>query len=147
MELKPKPLTTVLPGEYSEILKVSDSHGRVDYDFSVVLVIDKDKIGKLSPTIHASYAPTRGIRPGDPVTFKVRTFQTAATEATWDFGDGSAHQAVRSNAGTEEHAPDGYAVIVHSFAKPGHYLVSAEQIGADGAKVAGRLHVTVDEPN
>src|SRR5262249_32262967 len=58
------------PGEYSEILKVSDAHGHVDYDFSVVLVIDKEKNGKLSPTIHASYAPTRDIRPGDPVTFK-----------------------------------------------------------------------------
>ena len=30
--------------------------------------------GKLPPTIHASYAPTFGIRPGDPVTFKLRTF-------------------------------------------------------------------------
>ena len=31
--------------------------------------------GKSSPTIHAGYAPTLGIKPGDPVTFKVRTFR------------------------------------------------------------------------
>ena len=62
------------PGEYSEVLKVVDARGRVDYDFAVVLVIDKALDGKSSPTIHASYAPTLGIRPGDPVTFKVRTF-------------------------------------------------------------------------
>ena len=30
---------------------------------------------KLPPTIHACYAPTFEIRPGDPVTFKVRTFR------------------------------------------------------------------------
>ena len=29
------------PGEYSEVLKVVDARGRVDYDFAVVLVIDK----------------------------------------------------------------------------------------------------------
>ena len=46
------------PGEYSEVLKVVDARGRVDYDFAVVLVIDKALDGKASPTIHASYAPT-----------------------------------------------------------------------------------------
>ena len=65
---------TSKPGEYSEVLKVVDAQGRVDYDFAVVLVIDKELEGKSSPTIHASYAPTFGISPGDPVTFKVRTF-------------------------------------------------------------------------
>ena len=38
----------------------------MDYDFAVVLVIDKALDGKSSPTIHASYAPTLGIRPGRP---------------------------------------------------------------------------------
>ena len=77
------------PGSYSEVLKVVDARGRVDYDFAVVQVIDKARPGELPPTIHASYAPTQGLRPGDAVTFKVRTFRTTAGSETWDFGDGS----------------------------------------------------------
>src|SRR5262249_10652959 len=64
------------PGEYSEILKVVDAEGNVAYDFAVVLVIDGKRAGKFSPPIPASSAPTLDIHPGDPVTFKVRTFFT-----------------------------------------------------------------------
>src|SRR5262249_29207090 len=73
------------PGEYSEILKVTDAQGNVDYDFAIVLVIDKATDGKPSPTIHASYAPTFDLHPGDPVTFKVRSFFTEPSGETWDF--------------------------------------------------------------
>ena len=84
------------PGEYSEILKVVDAKGNVDYDFAVVLVIDRKLDGKFSPTIHASYAPTLGIRPGDPITFKVRTF----------FADAS-----RRNVGLRRRQPAGKSAI------------------------------------
>jgi len=35
--------TYVQSGEYSEILKITDARGEVDYDFAVVLVIDKSR--------------------------------------------------------------------------------------------------------
>jgi murein DD-endopeptidase MepM/ murein hydrolase activator NlpD len=132
------------PGEYSEILKVTDAQGNVDYDFAVVLVIDKKLDAKFSPTIHANYAPTFGIHPGDPITFKVRSFYTDPAGETWDFGDGSKPVKVRSDANANPHAPNGYAETVHRYTKPGHYLVHVEQTGKDGAKIAARLHVHVE---
>jgi hypothetical protein len=133
------------PGEYSETLKVIDDRGNVDYDFSVVLVIDRKLDGKFSPTIHASYAPTFHIKAGDPVTFKVRTFFTEAVGETWDFGDGSPPVTVRSDANAEPHAPNGYAETVHRYAKPGHYLVRVEHPGHEGAKITARLHIHVEQ--
>ena len=133
------------PGEYSEILKVVDSQGRIGYDFAVVLVIDRALDGQYSPTIHASYAPTFGIRPGDPVTFKVRSFFTEPAGETWDFGDGSPPQTVRSDANAEPHAPNGYAETVHKFAKPGDYLVRVRHPGKNGATITSRLHVHVGD--
>jgi hypothetical protein len=43
----------------------------------------------LPPSIHAAFAPTLDIKPGDEITFKVRTFRTPEGGETWDFGDGS----------------------------------------------------------
>ena len=133
------------PGEYSEVLKVVDAQGRVDHDFAVVLVIDKALDGKPSPTIHASYAPTLGIRPGDPVTFKVRTFFGERTGEVWDFGDGTPPVTVRSDGNAKPLAPDGYAETVHRYRKPGHYLVRVERTGPGGARSVARLHVRVGE--
>jgi murein DD-endopeptidase MepM/ murein hydrolase activator NlpD len=133
------------PGEYSEILKVVDAKGNVDYDFAVLLVIDRKLDRKFSPTIHASYAPTLGIHPGDPITFKVRTFFADPVGETWDFGDGSAQVRARSDANADPHAPDGYAETVHRYAKAGHYLVRVEHPGFQGATITARLHVHVDE--
>jgi len=133
------------PGEYSEVLKVVDAEGRVDHDFAVVLVIDKALDGRSSPTIHANYAPTRGIRPGDPVTFKVRTFHGEPSGETWDFGDGSPPVSVRSDGNVKPLAPDGYAGTVHRYDKPGHYLVRVERTGRGGARATARLRVRVSE--
>jgi PKD domain len=132
-------------GEYSEILKVVDAKGNVDYDFAVVLVIDRKLDGKFSPTIHASYAPTLGVHAGDPITFKVRTFFAQPVGETWDFGDGSPPIGVRSDGNANRHAPDGYAETVHRFAKAGHYLVRVEHFGIQGGTITARLHVDVDE--
>ena len=88
-------------GEYSEILKVTDARGEVDYDFAVVLVIDKSAPDRLPPTIHPAFAPTMNIRAGDPVTFKVRSFRTTSGNETWDFGDGSEKVTVKSDGNVE----------------------------------------------
>lgn len=55
-------------------VKVVDAAGNVSYDFATILVIDRKLVDQYSPTIHASYWPTFDVRPGDPVTFKVRSF-------------------------------------------------------------------------
>jgi len=131
-------------GEYSEILKVTDARGEVDYDFTIVLVIDKSASDQLPPTIHPAYAPTLNIRAGDPVTFKVRSFGTTFGNETWDFGDGSEKVTVKSDGNVEQHAKDGYAVTQHRFAKPGHYLVRVERINERGQRAIGHLHVPVE---
>ena len=132
-------------GEYSEILKVTGARGEVDYDFAIVLVIDKSAPDRLPPTIHAAFAPTMNLRAGDPVTFKVRTFLTTANNETWDFGDGSEKVTVRSDGNVKSLAKDGYAVTEHRFATPGRYLVRVERTNERGQRAIAHLHVLVGE--
>jgi murein DD-endopeptidase MepM/ murein hydrolase activator NlpD len=135
------------PGSFSEILKVVDDRGRHDYDFAVVQVLDREHPERLSPTMHAAYAPTFGLRPGDAVTFKVRSFRTTVGEESWDFGDGTAPVTVRSDGNVKPLAKDGYAVTTHRYAKAGHYLVRVERRGAGGSRAVAHLHVRVgDQP-
>jgi hypothetical protein len=133
------------PGVYSEILKVTDADGRVDYDFAVVHVMDRANPASVPPSIHAVYAPTFGIRPGDPVTFKVRSFRVKEGGETFDFGDGTPAVSVKSDGNANQHAATGYAEVIHKFAKPGHYLVSAEHVRADGVRAVARLQVRVGD--
>jgi PKD repeat protein len=133
------------PGEYSEVLKVTDSQGNVDYDFAVVLILDRANPDRLPPTVHPAYAPTFGIRPGDAVTFKVRTFRTTDGEETWDFGDGSGPVVVKSDGNVAVHAKDGYAVTTHRFAQAGDYLVRVSRTDRHGITGIGHLHVRVEK--
>jgi hypothetical protein len=70
------------PGEYSEVLKVTDNLGNASYDFAVVQVLDRQSPEPNPPAIHAAYFPTQGLRSGDLVTFKVRTFGTTDGDET-----------------------------------------------------------------
>jgi murein DD-endopeptidase MepM/ murein hydrolase activator NlpD len=132
-------------GMYSEILKVTDSQGNVDYDFGVVQVIDREQPDPLPPTIQAAFAPTLGIQPNDPVTFKVRTFRTTDGEETWDFGDGSPPVRVKSDGTVKPLAKDGFAVTEHRYAKSGDYIVRVERTDRRGARAITHLHVRVGE--
>ncbi len=137
-----QPRVYTRPGTYSEVLKVTGTTGAVDYDFATVTVVDPLHPDRLPPTIHAAYSPTFGIRAGDPVTFKVRTFRAGPGEETWDFGDGS--PAVRSSSNpVDQHAPDGYAVLTHRFPKPGRYLVRVTRSNEVGPATT-HLDVTVE---
>jgi murein DD-endopeptidase MepM/ murein hydrolase activator NlpD len=131
------------PGVYSELLKVTDSNGQIDYDFAVVNVVDREHPDRLPPSIHAAYAPTSGIKPGDPVTFLVRSFRTTDGKETWDFGDGSAKVQVQSDGNAVPLAKDGYARTVHRYDKPGHYLVRVERTDRRGYSAVAHLHVRV----
>jgi murein DD-endopeptidase MepM/ murein hydrolase activator NlpD len=131
------------PGEYSEMLKVTNEDGKIAVDFAIVQVLDRKAPDPAPPTIHAAYAPTTGLRPGEPVTFKVRTFGTTDGSESWDFGDGSPRAEVRSDGNVKALAPDGYASIVHRFDKPGGYVVSVERRDRHGHKAIGRVYVFV----
>jgi murein DD-endopeptidase MepM/ murein hydrolase activator NlpD len=135
------------PGEYSEILKVTDERGNVSYDFAVVQVLDPQDLGPLPPGIHAAYAPTLGLHPGYPITFKVRTFGTTDGSETWDFGDGSPPVEVRSDGNVQDLARDGYAIVTHRFARPGDYLPRVERTDRRGRKATARLFVRIEPVN
>jgi len=130
-------------GEYSEILKVTGPRGEVDYDFAVVLVIDKSNPNQLPPTIHPAFAPTMNIHAGDTITFKVRSFRVTTGNETWDFGDGSENVIVKSDGNVNSLARDGYAVTEHRFARPGQYIVRVERTNQRGQKAIAHLHVPV----
>ena len=132
------------PGAYSEILKVTDARGEIDYDFAVVDVLDPAETKNLPPSIHPVFYPTTGIKAGDPVTFKVRSFRNTNGEETWNFGDGAALAKVKSDGNVEMHAKDGYAVTEHRYAKPGHYIVSVERANERGQRAVAHLHVRVE---
>ncbi|MBN2473254.1 MAG: PKD domain-containing protein [Pirellulales bacterium] len=135
--------TYARPGYYSEILKVTDAAGRIDYDFAIVHVHDREKPDAYPHTIHSVYWPTFGIDPGDEVTFKVRTFATTDGEETWDFGDGSPPVRSKSDGNVEMHAKDGYAVVKHRFEKSGHYLVRVERTSRHGYQAIAYVEVRV----
>jgi murein DD-endopeptidase MepM/ murein hydrolase activator NlpD len=132
------------PGVYSEILKVTDSAGRLAYDFAVVQVIDPAEPQALPPSIQAAYAPSLRVRAGEPVTFKVRTFRTQDGEEVWDFGDGTARVTVKSDGNAKQLDPNGFAITSHTFAKAGDYLVNVRRSNARGFTATAHLWVRVE---
>jgi len=134
------------PGEYCETLKVTDAAGHTDYDSAIVLVNEKPSPSgpeRLPPTIHPAYFPTMDLKPGEPVTFLVRSFATTEGQETWDFGDGSAKVQTKSDGNVEEHAKDGYQRTVHSYEKAGTYIVTVDRANARGEHAVGRLKVVI----
>jgi murein DD-endopeptidase MepM/ murein hydrolase activator NlpD len=132
-------------GEYSEILKVTDSKGNVDYDFLYIQVFDREDPSKQIPTIQPAFHPTLDIKAGDPVTFLVRTFGSETGEEVWDFGDGT--EKVTVNSGVVEPRIQNemkFAETVHTFSKPGHYIVRVERTNQNGFPAIGHLYVKVN---
>jgi murein DD-endopeptidase MepM/ murein hydrolase activator NlpD len=132
------------PGTYSEILKVTNAAGDTAYDFAVVQVLDPGEPAALPPSIQAAFAPTSSIRPGDSVTFKVRTFRTTDGEETWNFGDGSPVVTAKSDGNANIHDPNGFAVTEHRFDRPGDYIVRVSRTNRRGFTATAHLWVRVD---
>lgn len=133
------------PGVYSEVLRATDGQGNVAYDFAKVHVLDPANPKQRPPSIHAVYYPTHGIRAGDELTFKVRSFRVRPDEGreTWDFGDGSSAQTTQSDGCQKTLAADGYAIIRHRYTQPGQYLVRVERKNDRGEPAITHLWVTV----
>jgi murein DD-endopeptidase MepM/ murein hydrolase activator NlpD len=133
-------------GEYSEILKVTDSKGNIDYDFTVIQVYDRDQPDQTIPVMQPAYHPTLDIKPGDPVTFLVRTFNTDVGNEVWDLGDGSTQDTVKSETVDRQNYTKGkFAETIHSFSEPGHYVVKVERSDESGLKAIAHLHVVVND--
>jgi murein DD-endopeptidase MepM/ murein hydrolase activator NlpD len=133
------------PGEYNEILKVTDFKGNVDYDFTVVQVYDRNHPELLIPAIQAAYYPTLNLKPGIPITFLVRTFNTGVGNEVWDFGDGSPQVTVKSETVNRKESSKGkFAETIHSFSKPGHYIIRVERSNESGFMAITHLHVVVE---
>jgi len=123
-------------GTYSEVLEVKDPSGHIAYDFATVNVYgDNDPI-----TINASYFPSLNVKAGQTITFKVRTFGLTSGEETWDFGDGSPRRSTQSDGNAVKLAKNGYAIITHTYAKPGNYIVTVK----NGAAATTHLWVPVN---
>lgn len=132
------------PGIYCETLKVTDEAGNVDYDFAEVMVLDPKDREHYVPRIHASYWPSLKNKVGEPITFKVRSFNNTFGEEVWDFGDGTPEVRVKSDGNVNPLNEDGYAITKHTYQKPGDYLVKVERSRKDGVKAETRLHVRVE---
>ena len=130
-------------GFYSEVLKVTDADGNVDYDFADVQIVDGKNPKALLPTVHPCYYPTFGIEPTDEVVFKVRSFRTVQGKEIWDFGDGTPKVEVQSDGNARKHDLNGYAVTTHSYEEPGYYIVTVERTNEYNAKTMARLCVRV----
>lgn len=132
------------PGTYFETLKVTDSRGRVDYDFVRVRVYDRREPAEQPPRLHATYHPTFSLKPGQPITFKVRSFYNTHGEEIWNFGDGSPEVRTKSDGNINQRAKDGYAITTHAYSKPGDYLVHIRRTNEKGRHSEDRLHVRID---
>jgi murein DD-endopeptidase MepM/ murein hydrolase activator NlpD len=132
------------PGTYSEVLQVTGADGAVGYDFAVVQVLDPAATGQLPPSIQAAYAPSLGVKAGQPVTFKVRTFRTTHGEETWNFGDGTPPVTVKSDGNVKPLAKDGFAITEHRFARAGDYLVRVERRNERDEPAIAHLSVRVE---
>ena len=141
------------PGTYSEIVKITDEAGNIDYDFMRVNIYPKAQtdtteiIAHSIPELHTVYHPTFGIKPGDPVIFRSRGFHIKQSGGNdiYDFGDGSPKVSNPSNIDKDQHATNGYGMVIHHYQKPGHYIVRVERIDEEtGYEAVQHLHVVID---
>jgi hypothetical protein len=132
------------PGEYNEILKITDARGNVDYDFAVVQVFDKAHPNLLPPPIHAAYYPTSAIKAGDELTFKVAHFAPRMATRC-----GISETAVRSDRAVrrqcDAHNPEGYAVTKHAYRKPGCYIATVRRSDERGWQAITHLFIRVGD--
>ena len=133
------------PGTYSEILRVADKDGNVDFDFAEVRVVDPKQPNEEPPRVHAAYWPTHLMKAGDEITFKARTFSVAADEGEeeWDFGDRTPKVRTRSDGNAQAQNPEGYAVTKHRYAAAGQYLVQVSRTNRRGETGTARLEIIV----
>ncbi len=148
------------PGQYNEILKITDRLGNTAYDAVAVTVFDTTlaPAQQVPPTVHAVYYPSLRILPGDPVTFLVRSFDTFEGQEKIDFGDGESvtvysqtgfngnvQRFMGLDAGVlkDNHHLQGYARAVHRYRKPGTYTATITHTAENGHTAMMHLFITI----
>ena len=131
------------PGYFSEILKVEDDHGNVEYDFVHVMVVYENQPEMRYGYTSASYHPTFNIQAGQELTFKGRFFNIDEGEDRWDFGDGSPVQVTHSNP--DGFSAEGYVELKHTYDQPGHYFVTFSRTINDGTTSTSHLSIFVND--
>ena len=138
---------------YSEMLTVTDDRGREAVDFCVVQILPQDADpAKTPPTMHLTYYPTQGIRLGQPIAFKARTFMRGAFEVNWggeevwDFGDGITATSCsgappRTGSCTQKDFDERW----HAYDEPGRYIVTVRRTGNNGLTATAQLKVDVGQ--
>lgn len=136
------------PGHYSEPVRVIGRDGETSIDFAIVQVFDRAHPTPVPPAIHVACWPTSGVRTGDEVLFKTRTFGVRPDEGeeTWDFGDGSPAVRTRSDGNANQHAPEGYAVTRHRYREAGDHIVTVRRTNDRGEVATGRVWIRVEGP-
>ena len=84
------PYDALMPILKKALAKDLDERYATAYEFAVVQVFDRKNPLPVPPAIHAVYWPTTGLKTGDEITFKVRTFGVRADEGEkgGEFGAG-----------------------------------------------------------
>lgn len=118
------------PGCYVATLWVEDEAGARDVDFARVKVFSRSRREDAIPTLFATQWPTKGVRPGDPVNFRIWPQGGDPGPIEIDFGDGSSSKG---------YVP--YSAIAHVFSKPGIYVVTVSA----PFPAAEKLKVIVEE--
>ena len=132
------------PGYYSEMLKVIDDHGNVEYDFTQVLVVYDNQPDRWYGYTTVAYYPTFNVEPGQELIFKGRYFNVNEGEDHWDFGDGSPIEITHSDP--NGYHETGYAELHHTYTKRGHYIVTFSRTANDGTPAVTQLSIFVGEP-
>jgi len=75
----------------------------------------------------------------------VRTFGSETGEEVWDFGDGTGKVVVNSGVVERELQNEmKFAETVHTFSRPGYYIVRVERVNQHGFPAIGHLLVKVN---
>jgi murein DD-endopeptidase MepM/ murein hydrolase activator NlpD len=129
-------------GMYSEMVTITDDQGRTDVDFCVVQILPDDADpARMLPSMHVTYYPTTGIRPGQHIAFKARAFirgafaENKAGIERWDFGDGTTAVSCSDDCFDERW---------HAYAKPGRYIVTIQRTAKNGVSATAQLKVIVE---
>lgn len=134
------------PGAYSEVLKVTDSKGNIDYNFSTVYVYDRENPEETNlGALQLAYHPTLDLKVGETITFLVRAFHTKPVKTIWDFGDRTAFVETTTRGITKKnHSSGEFKKIKHAYSEPGHYVVTVKCTKKSGLNSVNHLHIVIE---
>ena len=108
------------PGCYMAALWIKDNRGNTDVDFCKVKVYSRSAPEDVVPILFVTYEPSREVRVGQPVSFRIWPQGTAVEDIQVDFGDGTIVRDYRP-----------YSAIAHAYKDAGIHIVTVN--GTAGA--------------